>query len=70
MLAISLSFCVLCVAGLVIWVRQRADQLRHILTMVLTEVGKLIMSIYFELGDLTTDVWLRRTRHSASRARG
>jgi hypothetical protein len=54
-LAISLSCCVVCVVGLVIWVRQRADHLRHILTMVLTEVGKLIMSIFFELGDLTTD---------------
>jgi hypothetical protein len=59
-LAISLSCCVVCVVGLVIWVRQRAHQLLHILTMVLTEVGKLIMSICFELGDLTTDVRLGR----------
>jgi hypothetical protein len=69
-LAISLSCCVVCVVGLVMWVRRRSEQLRHILTMVLTEVGKLIMSICFELGDLATDVRLGRTRQAASRARG
>jgi hypothetical protein len=53
------------VVGLVVWVRRRSDQLRHILTMVLTEVGKLIMSICFELGDLATDV---RRRHPRLRA--
>jgi hypothetical protein len=80
-LAISLSCCVVCVVGLVLWARQRAGQLRHILTMVLTEVGKLIMSIFFELGDLTTDARAAtpgltrpccradgRTRHPTSRA--
>ena len=67
-LAISLSCCVVCVIGLVVWVRRRSEQLRHILTMVLTEVGKLIMSICFELGDLATDVRLGRTRQPASRA--
>jgi hypothetical protein len=47
--------CVGLVVGLVIWVRRRSDKLRHILTMVLTEVGKLIISISFELGDLATE---------------
>jgi hypothetical protein len=53
-LGISVCCCVGLVVGLVIWVRRRSDQLRHILTMVLTEVGKLIISICFELGDLAT----------------
>ena len=64
-LAISLSCCVVCVVGLVVWVRRRSEQLRHILTMVLTEVGKLIMSICFELGDLATDVRLGHPRSHA-----
>jgi hypothetical protein len=53
-LGISVCSCVGLVVGLVIWVRRRSDKLRHILTMVLTEVGKLIISISFELGDLAT----------------
>jgi hypothetical protein len=64
-LAVSVCCCAVFVVGLVVWVRRRSDQLRHILTMVLTEAGKLIMSICFELGDLATDV---RRRHPRLRA--
>ena len=67
-LGISVCSCVGLVMALVIWVRRRSDQLRHILTMVLTEVGKLIISICFELGDLTTECAARPPSIDGTRA--
>jgi hypothetical protein len=55
-LGTSACCCAVMVAGLVICVKRRSDQLRHVLTMVLAEAGRLIISICFELGDLVTDV--------------
>jgi hypothetical protein len=52
----SLSACAIFVAAVLVWARRVSAELRNVLVMVFTEASKTVISISFELGDLTTDV--------------
>jgi hypothetical protein len=52
----SLILCTILILMLVIWAKRKADDLKEILTMVMTETVKLVLSIVFDIGNLITDL--------------